>query len=337
MSGNETGIPPAAQMLQLLTGFEVSQALYVIAELGVATALLDGPRSVEDLAAATGADADALGRVIRFLAPIGVFRRAEGKVEVTDLGRMLADGPEHSVRSMARYWMETHYAPFGKLLHTVRTGEIGASAYLGKSFFAWVNESSGRADLQNAAMAGASVTARGDLLDLYRLPAGGTVADIGGASGELLAKLLAKEPQRQGIVFDLPNIVAEAEATLKAAELSDRATVVAGDFFEAVPAADVYVMSAVLHDWDDASAVRILRNVAEAARPGARLVLLEGVMPDGDEPHPMKMMDLTMMAMVGGRERTEDEWRRLLAEGRFVLDRVIPGSSVFSLIEATLG
>ena len=96
-------------------------------------------------------------------------------------------------------------------------------------------------------------------------------------------------------------------------------------------------MSAVLHDWDDVSAVRILRNVAEAARPGARLVLLEGVMPDGDEPHPMKMMDLTMMAMVGGRERTDAEWRRLLAEGGFVLDRVIPGSSVFSLIEATLG
>lgn len=336
MSSNGQDVPAAVRIQQLLTGFETSQALYVVAELGVATALLDGPRSVEYLAAATGADRDALGRIIRFLTPHGVFRTVPGGVEVTDLGRTLADGPADSVRGLARYWMETHYAPFAGLLHTARTGETGATTYLGKPFFEWVNESLHRAELQNSAMSGASRAARGDLLDNYQLPAGGTVADIGGADGTTLAELLATRPERRGIVFDLPNVVAGATQTLAAAGLSDRITVVGGDFFDSVPPADVYVMSVVLHDWDNSSAARILGNTAKAARPGARLVLIEMVMPEGDGPHFTKMVDLTMLAMVGGRERTETEWRQLLGGSGFSLDRIVSGTGAMSIIEAAL-
>ena len=336
MSDTDRDVPAAVQMQQLLTGFETSQALYVVAELGVATALLAGPRSVEDLAAATGADSDALGRIIRFLTPLGVFRSVAGGVEVTDLGRTLADGPVDSVRGLARYWMETHYAPFGGLLHTARTGETGATTFLGKPFFEWVNESEHRAELQNSAMAGAGHAARGDLLDDYQLPAGETVADIGGADGTTLAGLLATTPERRGIVFDLPNVVAGATETLAAAGLSDRITVVGGDFFDSVPVADVYVMSVVLHDWDNRSAARVLDNVAKTATSGARLVLVEMVMPEGDGPHFTEMIDLTMMAMVGGRERTETEWRQLLGGSGFTVDRIVPGSGIMSIIEATL-
>lgn len=338
MADGVQGLPAAVQIQQLLTGFEVSQALYVVAELGVATALLDGPRSVEDLAAATHSDADALGRIIRFLTPLGIFRSVDGGVAVTDLGRTLADGPADSVRGLARYWMETHYAPFSGLLHTARTGEVGAAKVLGKPFFEWVGESAHLAALQNSAMAGASRAARGDLLDVYQIPEGQTIADIGGADGTLLAELLARAPDRNGIVFDLPNVVAKAAETLVAAGVDNRATVVAGDFFvDSVPIADVYVMSVVLHDWDNAAATRILRNIAKVAAPGARLVLVEMVMPAGDGPHFTKMVDLTMLAMVGGRERTETEWRRLLPEGGFTVDRVVSGSGVMSAIEATVG
>jgi hypothetical protein len=331
------GLPAAVQMQQLLAGFEVSQALYVVAELGVATALLDGPRSVEDLAEATNADSDALGRIIRFLTALGVFRSAEGGVEITDLGRTLADGPADSVRGLARYWMETHYSPFSGLLHTARTGETGATKVLGKPFFDWVGESSHLSELQNYAMAGGGRAARGDLLDAYQVPEGQTIADIGGADGALLAELLAKAPERKGIVFDLPKVVAKATETLAAAGVDKRATVVAGDFFvDSVPVADVYVMSVVLHDWDNAAATRILRNIAGAATPGARLVLVEMVMSEGDGPHFTKMIDLTMLAMLGGRERSETEWRGLLAESGFTLDRIVSGSGVMSVIEATL-
>jgi O-methyltransferase domain/Dimerisation domain len=336
MTDTSAEIPPAVRMQQLLTGFEVSQALYVIAELGVATALLDGPRSVKELALATGADLDALGRIIRFLASLGVFQTDGETVTVTDLGRTLADGPPDSVRGLARYWMKTHYAPFGELLHTARTGEIAAVKYLGRPFFEWISESPQLSDIQNTAMADGGRSARGDLLSGYKLPGSGTVADIGGADGTLLAEFLAGEPARHGIVFDLPNVVSTAARTLADAGMSERVAVIGGDFFESVPSADTYLMSVVLHDWDNAAAARILRNVAAAAAPGARLVLLEMVIPEGDGPHFTKMIDMVMLAMLGGRERTSAEWRKLLADGGFTLDRIVSGSAAFSAIEATL-
>jgi hypothetical protein len=190
-------------MHELLTGFQVSQALFAVAELGVATALLDGPREVSDVAAAVGADADTLGRIIRFLAQLGVFRTSGDTIEITDLGRTLADGPADSLRNVARYFHQTHYAPFGSLLHTVRTGEPAATAYLGKPFFDWVMESPELAALQNDAMAG------------FTLPEGRTVADIGGADATLLVELLTGRPERRGIVFDLRSgSYSAVEATL---------------------------------------------------------------------------------------------------------------------------
>lgn len=337
MTDEAQPLPAALQMQHLLTGFEVSQALYVVAELGVATALLDGPRSIESLAAETHADSDALGRIIRFLTPLGVFRSVEGGVEVTDLGRTLADGPADSVRGLARYWMETHYGPFSGLLHAARTGEPGAKKVLGKPFFDWVSESPRLTALQNSAMAGGGHALRGNLLDVYQLPQGQTIADIGGADGTLLAELLTRFPELQGTVFDLPGVVSKAADVLAEAGVADRATAVAGNFFvDTVPTADIYVMSVVLHDWDDASALTILRSVAKAAAAGARLVLVETVLPEGDGPHYTKMLDVTMLAMLGGRERTEKQWRRLLAEAGFVIDRIVPGSGIASAIEATL-
>jgi hypothetical protein len=323
--------------MQLLGGFEVSQALYVIAELGVATALLGGPCTVEDLAVTTGAHVDALWRIIRFLAPLGVFRTDGRKVEVTDLGRTLADGPADSVLGAARYWMETHYAPFGMFLHAARTDEPVALKYFGKPFFEWISDSPRLVEIQNAAMAGGTRTGRGNLLEVYQLPKGETIADIGGADGTLLTELLSNRPERRGIVFDLPNVVAKATEMLATAGLSNRTTVVEGDFFEQVPTADIYVLSIILHDWDNASAIRILRTIARAAAPGAHLVLLEMVMPQGDDPHPSKMTDLIMMTLLGGRERTEAEWLQLLAEGGFTPKHIVSGSGLISAIEATLG
>jgi hypothetical protein len=336
MASEEMNLPPAARMQQLLTGFEVSQALFVIAELGVATELLDGPRTVDDLAAAVGADADALGRIIRVLAQDEVFRTSGATVEITDLGRTLAEGPADSVRNVARYFRQTHYAPFGNLLDTVRTGVPAATVFLGKPFFDWINENPDLAELQNDAMAGFTQNARGDLLDVYDLPQGGTVADIGGADGTLLVELLAGRPDRRGIVFDLPSTVSAARPMVRAAGLDERVEIVPGNFFESVPTADVYVLSAVLQDWDNATALRILRNVAKAAPTGARLVVIDMVVPEGDAPHPTKMIDITMLGMLGGRQRSESEWRRLLAGGGFTLHRAVAGSGLHSALEATL-
>ncbi|WP_446039678.1 methyltransferase [Streptomyces sp. SID1121] len=332
----DTELPPAARMHELLTGFQVSQALFAVAELGVATALLNGPREVGDLAAEVGADADALGRIIRFLAQHGVFRTFDGTVEITDLGHTLAEGPADSLRDVARYFRRTHYAPFGELLDTVRTGEPAATLFLGKPFFDWIDENPELAELQNEAMAGFTQNARGDLLTAYEFPGKGTVADIGGADGTLLIEILAARPEVRGIVFDLPSSVFAARPVIEAAGLSGRVDIVAGDFFHSVPSADFYILSAVLQDWDNSSALRILRGVSEAAPAGARLVVIDMVVPEGDAPHPTKMIDITMLGMLGGHQRSEPEWRQLLADAGFTLRRTVTGSGSYSALEASL-
>jgi predicted O-methyltransferase YrrM len=332
-------LPPAVRMHELLTGFQVSQALFAVAELGVATELLGGPRNVGDLATTVGAEPDALARIIRFLAQHEVFRISGDTVEITDLGRTLADGPADSLRNVARYFRQTHYAPFGNLLETVRTGEPAATSFFGEPFFEWIDENPELAKLQTEAMAGFTQNARGNLLAVYDLPGGETVADIGGADGTLLVELLAARPERKGIVFDLPSVVSAAHATVASAGLAERVRIVSGDFFESVPASDVYVLSAVLQDWDNDAALRILRNIAKAASPGARLVVIDMVVPEGGvvaASHPTKMIDITMLAMLGGRQRDETEWRRLLADGGFTLHRVVAGSGSYHALEATL-
>jgi quercetin dioxygenase-like cupin family protein len=333
---SSAAVPPLIATLQMIAGFQVSQAIYVVAKLNIPTILeVKGPQTIDQLAAEAGADADALGRVIRFLASLGFFRRTGGHIEVTELGANLRNGGSSYYGAI--YWMETHYAPFGELLHAVRTGETAASRYYGKPFFEWIADDPKRAELQNRTFgARADNGLRRSMLDSYELPAGAVVADVGGADGAILARLLVRAPDRRGIVFDIPPVVADAADVIAKNGLEDRVRIVGGDFFESVPAADIYILSYVLHDWSDHECRKILGNIAKAAEPGARLVIIESVMPGDDVPHPTKVIDITMLAMFSGRERTEDEYRALLDSADFTLDRIVSSSAPFSFIEATL-
>jgi hypothetical protein len=335
----EDGHPPTEQMVRLLSGFQVSQALYVIARLDVATALLDGPLPVADLAARTGADEQALRRVLRALTGLGLFSTAgPDTVAVTALGRTLAAGVPGSVRDLALTWMETHYAPFGELVETVRDGVPAATRFYGRPFFEWLAGDPEQVAQFTRAMAGLTSGIGAAAIDGYVVPGGPVVVDVGGADGTLLLGLLEADPDpaRRGVVLDLPHVVDSAREKVAASPLADRVEVVAGDFRTAVPAGDAYVLSAVLHDWDDDAATRILRNIAAAASPGARLAAMELVLPPDDSPHLGRMIDLTMLGMLGGRERTATEFADLLAAGGFRLDRVLPTAGERSVIEATL-
>jgi hypothetical protein len=328
------GPPPPVLMVQMLAGFQVSQALYVIAKLGVAGRLVSGPRGVAQLAADVGANEAALRRLLRSLASLGLFSETEPDTyELTPLGATLAPGAPGSMRDLALTWMETHYAAFGRLLDGVRVGEPAATLHYGMPFFSWLGAQPEQVERFTGAMANLTDGIKAHALAGYALPEGTLVADLGGADGSVLTVLLG---DRQGIVFDLPHVIPAAQERIARLGLQDRVSAQAGDFFAAVPAADVYLLSMVLHDWDDEHATRLLRSIATAARPGARVVAIELVIPPGDEPHMAKMIDLTMLGMLTGRERTPGECEALLDGAGFTLDRIVPTPSPLSIIEATL-
>ena len=260
-------VPPPVQMLQLLAGFQVSQALFAAARLDLATLLEAGPRSVEDLASASGAQTEPLRRLLRSLASLGVFATVEpGSFALTPLGSTLASGTPGSMRDVALMYMETHYGPFGNLLDTLTTGKPAAETYFGTRGFEWFDDHPEEQAHFTGAMRNLTEGLTIGALSAYELPAGDVVADIGGADGALLSILLARDPTRRGILFDRPRSFPRPPAVAERG-LGHRIDVVAGDFFEAVPPADIYVVSRVLHDWDDQSSLRLLANMAAAAGP----------------------------------------------------------------------
>ncbi|RTL67950.1 MAG: methyltransferase [Pseudonocardiaceae bacterium] len=330
---------PSVQMVGMLAGFQISQALYVVAKLDIATALRDRPRPVPELAEALGVRPQPLGRLLRTLTGLGLFtRHATGDYAVTPLGATLAAGTTGSMRNLALTWMETHYAPFGLLADTVRTAEPAATRYYGRPFFDWLAGDPHQVEQFTDAMGDLTGGIKTAAVAGYHLPAGRTVADIGGADGTLLLALLEADPDpdRRGIVFDLDHVVPAAGACIADHPLRERVEAVGGDFLRAVPSADVYLLSMILHDWDDASCATILRRIAAAARPGARMVCLEFVVPPGDTPHMSTMIDLTMLGMLTGRERTAEEFDTLITGAGMRLDRIEPTPGPLSIIEATV-
>ena len=214
------------------------------------------------------------------------------------------------MRDLAIMFMETHYAPFAELLHSIRTGQPAAEHLYGQPFFTWLSHHPEQASRFTGAMA--NLTSGFKTAAITSLPLDGTrtIVDVGGADGTVLAAILAAHPHIRGVLFDLPHIITSAPKTLASHGIDDRADCVGGDFFESVPAGgDAYLVLVVLHDWPDQQAQHILANIAAAGGSGARLLLLEFVAPPGDTPHPSKMSDLNMLAIMGGKERTETEWR----------------------------
>jgi SAM-dependent methyltransferase len=331
-------VPPPAAMMGLITGYWVSQAVGVVAQLGVADHLAAGPRTSDELAQAVGADPRALYRVLRLLASIGVFAEVSPRTfGLTPLGETLRTDAPGSVRNFAI--TETapgHWLPWGRLVESVRSGRPMAREALGMELFDWYAQNPEEAGFFNAAMGNLSALAADELVRVYDFSAVRTVADIGGAHGVLLAAVLRANPAARGILFDLPHVIATAGEVLAGEGLADRCELVSGDFFAEVPAgADLHLLKQIVHDWNDEQATQLLRNCHRALPPAGKVLLVEMVIPPDNRPSPAQAMDLNMLVILGGRERTEDEYRRLLGDAGFRLERVIPTHSPFSVIEAT--
>jgi O-methyltransferase domain/Dimerisation domain len=326
---------PQEVMNRMLTGYWTTQALYVAAKLGIADLLTHGPRSADDLAQATEVHAPSLYRLLRALASMGVFAEdGAARFSLTPLAECLRSGVPGSQRALAIMSGEEHYKAWGELLYSVRTGKIAFDKLYGMPVFDFLSKNLEQAKVFDAAMVGVHGRETAAMTDAYDFSGIGVLADIGGGNGSLLTTVLTKHPALRGILYDLPGVTERAEADLQAAGLADRCRVVGGNFFDSVPVgADAYLMRHIIHDWEDEKATKILRNVHRAMGEGGRLLVVEGVIPPGNDPCFGKLLDLTMLTIPGGKERTEEEYRALFETGGFQLTRIVPTKAEVSVIE----
>jgi SAM-dependent methyltransferase len=323
------------QMLSQFFGSSwITQGIYVAAELGIADLLAEGPRSVEELAEQTNTHGGALYRVLRALAGVGVFAQdSQRRFLLTPLSELLRSDVPDSQRALAIMMGAEFYETWGMLLHSVRTGEQGFNKRFGRPFFQYMTEHPDRHSIYDGAMAGVHGPETGPMLDSYDFSVFRSVVDVGGGNGMVLAAILSRHPAVQGILFDLPAVAERARTIITSSGLDGRYQIVGGDFFSSVPAgADAYLMRHIMHDWEDNEAVAILRNCRKAMNPDGRVLVVETVIPPGNEPCFGKWLDL-MMLLVGGCERTEEEYNRLFSEAGLKLNRIVPTSSEVSLIE----
>ncbi len=329
-------LSPRDTLWRMTNGYQVSQAIHVVATLGIADLLTDGPRSADELAEATGAHAPALYRVLRALASIGVFvEQDDGCFALTPLAEYLRTDVPGSLRSWAMLMGRPYlFTSWGHLMHSVKTGEPAFPEVYGTTAWEYRATHPEESEIFDAAMTGLSLAEAEAVVRSYDFSGTGALVDVGGGKGTLLAAILAANPALRGILFDQPHVVADAKDLLERAGVADRCEVVAGSFFEAVPeGADAYLLKSIIHDWDDAAAIEILRKCRAAMADTARLLLVERGIRPANESDPAKFIDLMMLVMLGGRERTAEEYERLYTEAGFKLTNIIPTGSLLDIIE----
>jgi len=328
--------PPPVALLKMLAGFEVTAALTTAASLGVAERLADGPRDSASLAADVGADADALYRVLRTLSSVGVFTEVSPRhFALTPVGDCLRGDVPGSMRSMVLLWGREHYRAFAELEHSVRTGAPAFDHVYGMSWWSYLSRTPEVGAVFDAAMTNLSRQVHAGAIASYDFSQATHVVDVGGGHGALLAAVLARNPHLRGTLFDVPAVAEVARKRLADAGLLDRVEVVGGDFFDAVPSGgDVYLLSMVMHDWPDGAAASILRNVRDVVPPDGRVLIVDAVLPDGDGPHLGKIVDLVMLTMLGGRERSAREFGELLTAAGLQLASVVESDGPTSVVVA---
>ncbi|RDD85313.1 methyltransferase [Streptomyces parvulus] len=328
----EYGVPPHAPILKLATGTAMAHALYAVTDLGVPDLLAHGPVATAELAEKTDTEPSGLSRVLRTLAAAGYFHSVEDRYALTDLGRTLVSGHPTAARELVLSWLGPAFTDsMQRLSDTLRTGRTGVDLVYGLPVFEYFARHPEEGASFNRTMIAFHGTEPAAVARAWDLTEAEHVVDVGGGVGTLLRAVLEKVPAARGTLFDRPDVIGHADL----GDARDRCRTESGDFFASVPhGGDVYLLSHIVHDWKDEEAHTILRNCRRAMADGGRLVLVEMVLPPGDEDHPGKFLDLVMLSLTGGRERTEAQYRDLLARAGFDLVRVLPTDSAVSIIEA---
>lgn len=335
-----TQTPPDVALVQLIFGKCIAMALSVVAKLRIADLLADGPKPMADLAARTKTHAPSLYRVLRPLAAVGVFtEQADGRFALTAMGEYLRTGVKGSLRGIADYCgSDWSWRAWGQLLDTVRTGRTAFDSVFGEPVFDYLGKHPDESAVFNEGMTGFSSNIAPAVAEAYNFAAFKTVVDVGGGHGVLLNTILQAHAEVNGIVFDSPHVVVGAEEAISKAGLTGRCRAIGGDFFQSVPAGgDAYLMKHIIHDWPDAQATTILRNCRKAVNPGGKLLLVELVLAPGNAADLGKVIDLEMLVIASGKERTEAEYRQLLAGAGWRLTRVLSTKSPTQIVEAEPG
>ncbi len=330
--------PPEAALYQMMNSHVISRLIYVVAKLGVPDALKNQVMSSEELSETVKAHPASLYRVMRTLAAHGLFtENPKGHFEITATGRLLTTDEPNSQRDLAiLMWEPWWRAGWDGLLESITTGVTAFDRAHGIGLFEYLKRRPEAADLFNRAMISITKKEINAIISSYDFSGVSTVVDVGGGYGGLMAALLKRHPWMTGILYDLPHVGDTVRSIMKKEGVHDRCTAAEGDFFSSVPSGgDAYILKSVIHDWEDEESLVILKNCKAAMTDKGRLLLIERTVPPGDIPSPGKIMDIVMLVNLGGRERTEEEYRDLLRSSGFTQVRTIPTASGMNIIEAT--
>jgi hypothetical protein len=337
MDDAQSAPPLHAQLIQMGTGYWISAIVYAAAKLGLADQLAAGPKSAAELAGPARVHAPSLHRLMRTLASLGILTEGDAqRFALTPLGEALKNGAPGSARgTLIAFGNPPFWRAFEEISYSVETGKTGFEKALGKPIFDYLALHPEEASYFSEAMVGFHGGEPPAVAAAYDFSPFKTVVDVGGATGNMLAAILTRHAGPRGVLFDRPHVVRDAPALLQARGVSERVTIEAGDFFTTVPAGgDAYLFSHIIHDWNEDQCLTILGHCRTAINPDGRLLIVETVLPAGDTPHPGKVLDIVMLVIPGGQERTEAEYAALLRKAGFRLTRVVPTASAVSVVEA---
>jgi hypothetical protein len=325
-------------MLERIAAYWQSQLVFVAAKLGIADVLVAGPLTADEIATRVGAHAPYLKRVLRALASLGIFAvDPHGRFHLTRLAQTLRSDHPESLRDFALMLVDDYnWSAWGALEHAVKSGDSAFEHVHGSPAFPWMREHPEKERMFSASMASISGMENAAVARAYAFGKLQTVVDIGGAHGHLLAAILRSYVKLRGVLFDQPQVLAEAAGTglMTAPDISGRCEARGGDFFESVPeGADAYVMKYIIHDWDDEKSIRILENCRKAMGAEGRVLVVDHVVAAGNRFDWGKLVDINMMVMLGSKERTKNEFRQLFARAGLRLKRVIRTASSLSILE----
>ena len=341
MSGEQSAaskaLPPHAQLIQMGAASWISAVVYAAAKLSIADHLATGPRSASELAGTTRTHAPSLHRLMRTLAGLGILTERDAqRFALTPLGEALKSGAPGSARAtLIAFCGPAFWHSWEEIVYSLETGKTGFEKAWGMPVFDYLAQHPEEASYFSEAMVGFHGDEPPAVARAYDFSGIKTIVDVGGATGNMLAAILSHHAAPRGVLFDRPHVVRDAPTLLKARGVEERVTIEPGDFFEGVPAGgDAYLLSHIIHDWNEEQCLTILGHCRNVIKPEGRLLIVETVLPTGDTPHQGKVQDIVMLVVPGGQERTEAEYALLLGKANFRLSRVVPTQSVVSIVEA---